>query len=312
MAIEDLYSARDSESYRDSLQAEAPWSKNPQCFKKVKIAALPFLKMAIHAESGGDIEVMGLMQGKVIGDTFYVMDSFRLPVQGTETRVNAGAEADEFMIRWTETSEHMLSNDWVIGWYHSHPGYGCWLSGIDVQTQALYQQTQEPFLAVVIDPKRSVAKKTVEIGAFRTLPKGSGGRSTPAGVPADKLKDFGAHANEYYGLEVEVFKTEFDDQMLQSVETNTNWVDILSEPALDRERMEQDIEAITRDLSAIDGIISHFPEGSTAHSRSGDELRSCTDRACKVAHEALYDLAQRMVQRLVLIKDSSDSTDIAM
>jgi proteasome lid subunit RPN8/RPN11 len=23
----------------------------------------------------------------------------------------------------------------VCGWYHSHPGYGCWLSGIDVQTQ---------------------------------------------------------------------------------------------------------------------------------------------------------------------------------
>jgi COP9 signalosome complex subunit 5 len=23
----------------------------------------------------------------------------------------------------------------VVGWYHSHPGYGCWLSGIDVGTQ---------------------------------------------------------------------------------------------------------------------------------------------------------------------------------
>ncbi|KEH17813.1 JAB1/Mov34/MPN/PAD-1 ubiquitin protease [Medicago truncatula] len=22
----------------------------------------------------------------------------------------------------------------VVGWYHSHPGYGCWLSGIDVST----------------------------------------------------------------------------------------------------------------------------------------------------------------------------------
>lgn len=23
----------------------------------------------------------------------------------------------------------------IVGWYHSHPGYGCWLSGIDVGTQ---------------------------------------------------------------------------------------------------------------------------------------------------------------------------------
>ena len=38
----------------------------------------------------------------------------------------------------------------VIGWYHSHPGYGCWLSGIDVSTQMLNQQFQEPFVAIVV------------------------------------------------------------------------------------------------------------------------------------------------------------------
>ena len=38
----------------------------------------------------------------------------------------------------------------VIGWYHSHPGYGCWLSGIDVSTQMLNQKYQEPFVAVVV------------------------------------------------------------------------------------------------------------------------------------------------------------------
>jgi proteasome lid subunit RPN8/RPN11 len=38
----------------------------------------------------------------------------------------------------------------AIGWYHSHPGYGCWLSGIDVSTQMLNQQYQEPWLAVVV------------------------------------------------------------------------------------------------------------------------------------------------------------------
>ena len=30
----------------------------------------------------------------------------------------------------------------AIGWYHSHPGYGCWLSGIDVSTQMLNQNFQ--------------------------------------------------------------------------------------------------------------------------------------------------------------------------
>lgn len=29
-----------------------------------------------------------------------------------------------------------------MGWYHSHPGYGCWLSGIDVGTQMTNQKYQ--------------------------------------------------------------------------------------------------------------------------------------------------------------------------
>lgn len=38
----------------------------------------------------------------------------------------------------------------IVGWYHSHPGYGCWLSGIDVQTQMTHQTYEDPFLAVVV------------------------------------------------------------------------------------------------------------------------------------------------------------------
>lgn len=45
----------------------------------------------------------------------------------------------------------------MVGWYHSHPGYGCWLSGIDVSTQMMNQQFQEPWLAVVVDPVRTQA-----------------------------------------------------------------------------------------------------------------------------------------------------------
>ena len=40
---------------------------------------------------------MGLMEGKVVGDYIVVMDSFALPVQGTETCVNAASEAYEYI-----------------------------------------------------------------------------------------------------------------------------------------------------------------------------------------------------------------------
>lgn len=79
-----------------------------------------------------------------------VMDSFALPVEGTETRVNAQAQAYEYMTTYTESCEAVQRQEKVIGWYHSHPGYGCWLSGIDVSTQMLNQQFQEPFVAIVV------------------------------------------------------------------------------------------------------------------------------------------------------------------
>ena len=59
----------------------------------------------MHARSGGTLEVMGLMLGKVDGDTMIVMDAFALPVEGTETRVNAQAAAYEYMTQYIESSK---------------------------------------------------------------------------------------------------------------------------------------------------------------------------------------------------------------
>lgn len=88
----------------------------------------------------------------------------------------------------------------VVGWYHSHPGYGCWLSGIDVSTQMLNQQFQEPFLAVVIDPTRTVSAGKVEIGAFRTYPEGYKPPDEPVSeyqtIPLNKIEDFGVHCKQ--------------------------------------------------------------------------------------------------------------------
>ena len=38
---------------------------SPHYFKSIKISALALLKMVMHARSGGNLEVMGLLLGKV-------------------------------------------------------------------------------------------------------------------------------------------------------------------------------------------------------------------------------------------------------
>lgn len=88
----------------------------------------------------------------------------------------------------------------AAGWYHSHPGYGCWLSGIDVNTQLMHQQHEDPFLAIVVDPVRTMAAGKVEIGAFRTYPANykppDAVASEYQSIPLDKIEDFGVHANQ--------------------------------------------------------------------------------------------------------------------
>jgi COP9 signalosome complex subunit 5 len=59
---------------------------------------------------------------------------------------------------------------------------------------------QEPFLAVVVDPVRTMASGKVEIGAFRTYPEGykppDEGPSEYQTIPLSKIEDFGVHAKQ--------------------------------------------------------------------------------------------------------------------
>ena len=189
---------------------------------------------------------MGLMQGYILPETFVVTDAFRLPVEGTETRVNAQDEANEYMVSYLQACRDSGRMENAVGWYHSHPGYGCWLSGIDVATQDM-QQLSGPFVAVVIDPERTISTGKVDIGAFRTFPKGYTRSSkqddddddddddTDSGdgrtIPLNKVEDFGAYASQYYSLEVSHFKSSLDSSLL-SLLWNKYWVATLSQSPL--------------------------------------------------------------------------------
>ncbi len=253
------------------------------------MSALALLKMTMHATRGQPLEVMGLMQGKIDPNdpgTFIVMDSFALPVEGTETRVNAGAEAIEYMGQYVGLSEQVGRNENVVGWYHSHPGYGCWLSGIDVNTQLTNQKYQDPFLAVVIDPVRTVSAGKVEVGAFRTFPENYKNTNTSSknsmssdgmhqSIPMDKIEDFGVYHDQYYSLEIEYFKSSADTSLLNLL-WNKYWINILSGSPLVRNRFytNQQVSEVAKKLDRAENEIgrnvnSNSHGGGAVHHLSG-------------------------------------------
>jgi COP9 signalosome complex subunit 5 len=224
--------------------------------------------MVMHARSGGDIEVMGLMQGKIAGDTFIVTDAFRLPVEGTETRVNAQDEANEYMVGYLQACRDQGKLENAVGWYHSHPGYGCWLSGIDVSTQSTQQTFSDPFLAVVIDPDRTISAGKVEIGAFRTYPDDYKPEATQtdnsASIPLAKIEDFGAHASRYYSLEVSHFKSSLDSHLLELL-WNKYWVQTLSQSPLftNREYSSKQMLDLSSKIRQVGSDIQRNRQGMT-------------------------------------------------
>lgn len=93
---------------------------SPHYFKHIKVSALALLKMVMHSRSGGNLEVMGLLLGKVDGNTMIVMDSFALPVEGTETRVNAQAQAYEYMAAYTESAKQVCQKSNLLLLFYTY------------------------------------------------------------------------------------------------------------------------------------------------------------------------------------------------
>ena len=288
----------------------------------MKVSALALLKMVMHARSGGNIEVMGLLLGKVDANVMVVMDSFALPVEGTETRVNAQAQAYEYMTAYIEAAKQVGRLENAIGWYHSHPGYGCWLSGIDVSTQMLNQNFQDPFVAIVIDPVRTISAGKVNLGAFRTYPKGykppEDGPSEYQTIPLNKIEDFGVHCKSYYSLEVSYFKSAMDKRLLDSL-WNHYWVNTLSSSSLltNAEYTTGQINDLAAKLDTWDcnsggrGGYSLNQEG--ADKKAEDKLGKATKDSCKIVTEVLHGIMTQVVKNRLFnehvrptIKSSTD------
>lgn len=123
----------------------------------------------------------------------------------------------------------------MVGWYHSHPGFGCWLSSVDINTQQSFEQLTPRAVAVVIDPIQSVKGKVV-IDAFRLInPQayvlGQEARQTTSNLghlnkPSIQALIHGLNRH-YYSIAINYRKTLLEENMLMNLH-KTVWTDSLT------------------------------------------------------------------------------------
>lgn len=200
----------------------------------IHISSLALLKMLKHGRAGVPMEVMGLMLGEFVDDyTVKVVDVFAMPQSGTGVSVEAVDPV--FQTNMLDMLKQTGRPEMVVGWYHSHPGFGCWLSGVDINTQQSFEQLNTRSVAVVIDPIQSVRGKVV-MDAFRLITPqmhmlGQEPRHTTSNVgqlnkPSIQALIHGLN-RQYYSIAIDYKKNELEEQMLLNLH-NKKWMDSLS------------------------------------------------------------------------------------
>lgn len=201
----------------------------PDTAETIHISSLALLKMLKHGRAGVPMEVMGLMLGDFVDEyTVRVVDVFAMPQSGTGVSVEAVDPV--FQTKMLDMLSQTNRPETVVGWYHSHPGFGCWLSGVDVNTQQSFELLNERSVAVVVDPIQSVKGKVV-IDAFRsintqTLMMGQEPRQTTSNVghlnkPSIQALIHGLNRH-YYSINVNYRKNALEEQMLLNLHKK-NW-----------------------------------------------------------------------------------------
>ena len=71
-----------------------------------------------------------------------------MPQSGTTVTVESVDHV--FQTKMLDMLKQTGRPEMVVGWYHSHPGFGCWLSSVDVNTQ---QVSIKQYMALFIDSR---------------------------------------------------------------------------------------------------------------------------------------------------------------
>jgi proteasome lid subunit RPN8/RPN11 len=115
----------------------------------VRIYPLALAKILRHGTLFSGIEVAGVLIGRLTADVVEISDSDTGPQIGTTGHVKLARSVAPLI---AEKIHRQGRSEYIVGWYHSHPGFGCFLSSIDMETQVGLQGMFSECVALVVDP----------------------------------------------------------------------------------------------------------------------------------------------------------------
>ena len=120
---------------------------------RVRIYPLALGKVIKHTLITLNREVAGLLVGKYLKkqDVLEVWDAITGEQKATSAFVYLEEEIMAVVAEWLMRERPGL---YIVGWYHSHPGFDLFLSTIDIETQKRYQLMFPKAIAMVVDPVR--------------------------------------------------------------------------------------------------------------------------------------------------------------
>ena len=139
--------------------------------KEILISAYAIAKILTVDAIDPSKESAGVLLGYLSddGETLIITDFDTGKQKQTSTFVVLD---DEALVQIVEDLQHRDKKETIVGWAHTHPSYGCFLSGTDKSTQRTYQNLFPQAVALVIDPSKyykTSKQKDLEIQFFRLI-----------------------------------------------------------------------------------------------------------------------------------------------
>lgn len=116
----------------------------------LKVSKNVLRKVVEEANRARDKRTIGFLMGRMDGGSLVVEDA----VGGDVAKVGKNVSlAQSFIAKVADKILRGKLKGNVVGWYHTHPGYGVSMSGVDEETQRILSQFSPHVVSLILDPE---------------------------------------------------------------------------------------------------------------------------------------------------------------